>query len=904
MKRIVVVLSLLCIILIDIQAQISAFELPDSLTEYASRVDSFALKYPQEKVFLHLDNTCYFLGDTIYYKAYTRRTDTNTPSNISNVLYVELLNHDGYLMTRNITRITNGEGTGSFVLRADSTMFSGFYEIRAYTRWQLNFGITEREHMKSSEYWFYDKEMAREFFRDYEKLYSRVVPVYDHPLSPGDYTRDMTLRRMMRYFALNEENPKIEISFYPEGGQLVEGIPCRVAYEAVTDEGQMLEGELSVDGQKVPAIHRGRAAFIITPRSGEGMEAVFTAKDGSTRKVRLPAPQKQGVSLQVQPGEQSARISVRMQGASLPGTMAMTVKHQGRTHYYAKLEKGKENQADISYADLPTGVCQVTVYDATGRVWADRLFFARGKEDMQPTLRISGQQETCQPLQQVSLKLQGLTPDAAGGRISLAVQDAVASDVIYDNGNIQTEMLLASEIRGFIPNPSWYFQKNDEEHRAALDLLMMTQGWRRFVWKDMVQKEPFQPRYAAEKHITLQGGVYKYEAQEKQEEAWTDTGLVRVKELSGDVGHRGSGYGHPKDSVQVHLEFVKGTTGITSDVLTGNGRFLSDMPIFKDACMMHLAASKKLKKIRQGEHQWIEPNEWAYPEYYVRVSWPYPRFTQPYSYYQTQQAAESQVVERMNDAPGGISEDNVHQMQQISVRAKRGRLISRVYVSPAVKVDAYEAFNAVVDAGLIDGMMLTSTQLFTAVARGWIGDMGVGRAYKIRGITNHSGWFAQSSFNDPNYSTISVKTEPGASNPLKETKDYNFLENLDSVYIFTDYSPRLQGAKRYKQTNQPTVTVQLKRLPDDGKRVTFRDRFIKVPGYSLPVEFYNPDYSKRQLPQGEKDYRRTLYWNPAVQLDEKGEATVTFYNNSGKTRLSVSANGQTAKGTLLTGEAH
>ena len=72
-------------------------------------------------------------------------------------------------------------------------------------------------------------------------------------------------------------------------------------------------------------------------------------------------------------------------------------------------------------------------------------------------------------------------------------------------------------------------------------------------------------------------------------------------------------------------------------------------------------------------------------------------------------------------------------------------------------------------------------------------------------------------------------------------------------------------------------------------------------GYSTSVEFYHPDYSKHKLPEGQKDYRRTLYWNPNLQLDENGEANITFYNNSRQTSLSIDAEGQSSDGTLLWG---
>lgn len=110
----------------------------DSLRMLASQVVSYARNTPQEIVSVHMDNNCYFLGDTIWYKAYVLRDGKMTPSDISCVLYAELFNQDGYLVERQSLRLRNGMGSGSFCL--PDTAYAGYYELRAYTRWQLNWG--------------------------------------------------------------------------------------------------------------------------------------------------------------------------------------------------------------------------------------------------------------------------------------------------------------------------------------------------------------------------------------------------------------------------------------------------------------------------------------------------------------------------------------------------------------------------------------------------------------------------------------------------------------------------------------------------------------------------------------------------------------------------------------------
>lgn len=123
---------------------LSAFSPHYQLT---ARQAAFGRTIPQEKVYVHMDNTSYQLGDTIWFSAYTRRTDTARPSDVSGVLYVELYGQDGYLIERKLIQMHKGQGQGFFVLN-HQIQYAGFYELRAYTRWQLNWGLHEHKHSR------------------------------------------------------------------------------------------------------------------------------------------------------------------------------------------------------------------------------------------------------------------------------------------------------------------------------------------------------------------------------------------------------------------------------------------------------------------------------------------------------------------------------------------------------------------------------------------------------------------------------------------------------------------------------------------------------------------------------------------------------------------------------------
>lgn len=955
-----------------------------SLDDYADRLQKFGSNIPQEKVFLHMDNSNYFIGDTIWYKAYTMLS-TGGLSKLSGLLYVELLNHDGFLVERQNIKLENGQGCGCFVLL--DSLYSGYYELRAYTRWQLNWGLTEHPHTEYAEKWFYSKQFAKEFYRDYDKLYSRVFPVYDKPKEPGRYNQDMTLRPLRRYYKQEYDRPEATLTFFPEGGNLVAGTRQRIAFEANDQEGKHLKGKLVLkdkDGNTV--------AEAQTESRGRGLLELDIAADGNMRpdrlkaefawgeyssKTELPKPVADGVTIKILPPQTGAGLAISLQcaGTAKDEQLGLTVTTDGVLCHYQPLEQGAERAIQVPAESLHTGVAQVTVFNAEGRIWADRLVFVNKGDVEGQNLSFEGlTTDAVQPFEAVQLGVKG--PEQ--GIVSLAVRDAAHSEYTFDGGNILTEMLLASQIKGFVEQPEYYFEKDDEEHRKALDLLLMVQGWRRYKWTEMATQGGFALVQPYERTPWIYGSVHKYEAVEQEnlfadaaKQAMDEAGMsadyeaaaaeypeyispefvrkwkgldgavLAAKLLKYNLGNPKEDYdsknvdpldadierriiqqsarerdekregtrqktnadmalgrfhqnqGTLKNEVTVHAEFAtpgKATAGNTNaaqgEMLTFNkGLFRIEAPSFYNYCYFFCTASNQEKWKDGKAPQWIEPAEIRpdmyghgdinYPEYYVRFDQPYPRFVKPYTYYQS----------RMNMSPrrnGGrlTRVDDATLMNEVVIGARHAGLKGFDASKPAYVLEAYDAFNAVCDAGLCTGYYVGASAFIADVARTFVGDMNMYRAYDL-----------EARFNSRN---LSYNFTPGILNK------YNHLHNLDKVYIYTDYSPRNEGSQMYSQDNQPLVTVDLRLPADESRYVTYRDRRAVLWGFSVCEDYYNPDYSQKPLPSL-KDYRRTLYWNPNLQLDADGRASVTFYNNAQKTQLTVSAEGIGTSGKLMTG---
>ena len=125
-------LIVICLMLLPLTATAQADNAFDRLFAQA---ENFARLFPREKVHLHFDNTSYYQGDTIWFKAYLVTADDNKPSNISRPLYVDLLDQLGNIVDQQIIKIENGVGTGQISLVG--RYFTGYYEVRAYTKWML-----------------------------------------------------------------------------------------------------------------------------------------------------------------------------------------------------------------------------------------------------------------------------------------------------------------------------------------------------------------------------------------------------------------------------------------------------------------------------------------------------------------------------------------------------------------------------------------------------------------------------------------------------------------------------------------------------------------------------------------------------------------------------------------------
>ena len=456
--------------------------------------------FPQERVYLHFDNTAYYLGETMWFKAYVTSGLADNEKPQSRVLYVELCAPEGYVVeTKKYKLDENGRCHGEFELRKE--LLSGYYEVRAYTRYMLNWGE--------------------------EAIFSRVFPVYDK-VNGDNYDFKNMLDRKRGFMSegkwVSEELPPADIKFYPEGGHLVEGIETTVAYEFLDNEGKPGRDSIAIYADKelllksVPT-HAGVGTFKFTPKANIKYHA--EVKIGKKKhKFELPKIEQRGVVINIAQTADSVAVTTK-NNIDFQTPLGIAVLNRGIIIDYQSFDsQKKEKKFNFAADSLPEGVNRVVVFANSNIPLAERQFFVRHKEilpgDRQTvklTAKVNGLNPNdiiLQPHEKITLTVEREDgkPIDKNADFSVSVSDAATRQVMSYTHNIYTHMLLGSEIKGYIPDAAQYFADNSDETRNNLDLLMLTRGWTSYDWSKLTTKH-VSLEQQKETGISIQGKFYK-----------------------------------------------------------------------------------------------------------------------------------------------------------------------------------------------------------------------------------------------------------------------------------------------------------------------------------------------------------------------------------------------------------
>ena len=453
----------------------------DPLVKIKHQLDKWVNDEPIEKVYLQMDKPYYAAGDDIWFKAYVVDGSSHQISTLSGIVNVELIDALDSIKQSVKLPLIAGTTHGDFAL--PDTLHAGNYRIRAYTNYMRNAG---------SDY-FFNQPLT-------------ILNVIN-PRKGNDKT-------------LSNTGSKIDVQFFPEGGYLVNGVPTKVAFKAISPNGLGADIKGTVTDSKgrqvaqLTTMHLGMGLFAFTPSSGESYTAKITDANGNESTIGLPKANNNGYILNVNDNDsRNLGIKISESTASLknsPGQQVTLVAQSGGKIYYTV--KNKPGNAvfntTIPKNALPGGIVQLALFSASGEPLNERLVFIENTHQL--NLGVTADQKVYESRQKVKLVLdaQNHLNKPATGNFSVSVTDETKVPVNQDTeNNIMASLLLTSDIRGYVEQPAWYFNHTDEKSRAALDVLMLTQGFHRFEWKQILNNNFAAQQYRVENDLQISGTV-------------------------------------------------------------------------------------------------------------------------------------------------------------------------------------------------------------------------------------------------------------------------------------------------------------------------------------------------------------------------------------------------------------
>jgi hypothetical protein len=807
-----------------------------ALGQLAVKTDQGLVKfhenYPQEKVYLQTDRNYYAVGETIWMKAWV--TLDGKPSYLSRILYVDLINSDGFVADKRMYKL-DSSGAISFDMQLKSELITGNYTIRAYTLWMLNFP----EFVFNSE------------------LY--ILGVDRKVTSGAKVTQQLNLQ------------------LFPEGGELVNDLESVVAFKAYDSYGNpvAITGNVTdASGKNVATIntdHDGMGVFRITPVAGQTYTASATAAGGRTAKVKLPAAKAEGIVMRIN-NNAAARLTVILQRKtaqeSLYNRLLIVAQMHNTTVFQGEVNFAEgASAASIPKKALPPGIIQVTIFDSLGNPLTERLAFVKNTNAISPELVKETVSLTAKAKNMVSIDLK----DVRKPNLSVCVTD-VSTDNLSDPVNIIASSLLSSDLRGIINDPNYYFKGNDTSTNKHLDILMMTHGWRRFVWKDMLAGNLPTLRFPVESNLSIRGKVTR------------PGNNTRITE-----GH-----------VNMILKAQDSTSLMSEAKITDKGEFMVDDLFFRKEATLSYQAINDKKQMAATEVT-------LYPNYIDSLK----KTTTPYTGFFNYDPVKG------NDK---LNETLLAAVHAVDTFLRGPEYLTAVTVK-ARKLSPADSLNNAYTAGLfmfggrrVDPGKTGYFSLWQLVRTvpGFVveGDMksptvslsrtaGLGVFSNNGGSANGDATFAGADGGAPEAGSLDY-VQNGIAFFLNEIPvSRDVLDNLsmaDVAFIKTYVGAESFAIGPYNGVvsvyTHKGASISRNILDKSFARTT-------VSGYSPTREFFSPDYSLNPALQSTPDNRITLLWNPHATTDKQGKLNIKFFNNDKSKKVKVLIQGLDADGRFV-----
>ena len=791
----------------------------------AAALRDYRSSHHLEKIYIAHDKPQYVPGDTIWCHMHLRDGVTHRVFDEEPLVHVDWIDPDGKTLVSQLLKIKKGHAP--FEIPTFPEEEGGLYTLRAYTLHQRNF---DPAYCFQKQLKLWTKEEIREL--------PEAGPI-------GDFS----------------------IKFFPEGGQLVQGLTSTIAFKAQNESGHniALRGAI-IDEQGrsitvVKTMHEGMGQFILQPKKGVRYYLLANYA-GKEKKFELPTAVPAGYLLSANTAA-AGKINIRIEASpEVAITGSKLVGHLRGQVFLSETLSGIQPVA-LSLPDtaIPSGLLHFTLFDPESRPVCERLVFNRNPTE-ETQVEIELDQDEYQPKKAVQLSV--------GLKTGREVKPAVYAITVYnrellpDPGqtDIENYFLLQSDLKGRINNIRQYFANNSPKTRSLLDLLLLTHGWRRFTWQDVLADKSPAIVYPPEETISIAGKVTR---QNKEKPVKADINLTALSEN----------------------DFT--TASLTTDedgLFYFKGFDFSDTTDLLLQASVHKAPRKKkqqeekiqLSGSRYVDIELIDLNEVTYDaglslhtdtipvseaEDFIRVA---EQNRQIDSIYLPEWAIDlEEITVRARMSPGQIREQAIE---------KKYREKGLFYFNSTQK-------------------FLTNNPLYEQFNHYTIFDL-------IRTIVPRAKIIRRNGIQKVIYGRLSMNVEAsialdGRIVPLTTLTgiDPDHIAIIDVVTGF--YASAAYGS------DGPVIAL-VSKDPEVIRAEKPRPGLLSFqhPGYFQAREFYTPNYETIPLEKQKPDYRTTLYWQPVHSRDREIDR-FQFYTGDLAAEYIIRIEGITEDGTPFTG---
>jgi hypothetical protein len=431
--------------------------------ELAERLQTLAKNAAPEIAYIQTSKDIYETGEDLWFKVYLLDAQLLVPSLRSKTLYFQLINENtGKINWQEKYEIKNGFADGRVYLQ--STLPEGDYFLAAYT--------------------------PNSFFNDSTEFKAVKLIKIVNDIGSVPEQGNAENRKIKQ---IHPEIKKIQFTTFPEGGNLISGILNKLAYKAVNRNGEPVEisGTLFADNipiKEFKSIHAGMGSFEFTPDARKkylirltdpAIDSVFT----------LPEIYPTGIVMQlVRRDKESLSFKVIQSPGVNPYEIFLRVQARGVVYAMTSATLNHELKLKVPLSGLPQGIAEVTLFNSNLMPVAERLIYINQNHKLNITAELSNGIYPTRGKVNMKISVKDENGDPVIANLGISAFDKIYQDP-RDSNNILTHYYLSTQIKGRIYNPSYYFNVKNKDRLEELDLLMLTQGWRKYIWNEENLKE-------------------------------------------------------------------------------------------------------------------------------------------------------------------------------------------------------------------------------------------------------------------------------------------------------------------------------------------------------------------------------------------------------------------------------